>query len=111
MVSQWGEGGAGRTFKLEQLDGQSEEPIGTFVGKVVVNPDIGPAALQAYRKIRSIADHSGLSGVYQTAEEWRPDELLALLKWRKGEPLDSWRGDDLRVYAELIGEETQSDPE
>ena len=48
---------------------------------------IGPAALKAYRKIRSIADHPGLSGVYQTAEEWKPDTLLALLKWRKGEPL------------------------
>jgi serine/threonine protein kinase len=41
IVSQLGEGGAGRTFKLEQLDGQSAEPIGTFVGKVVV---IWPAA-------------------------------------------------------------------
>jgi serine/threonine protein kinase len=111
IVSQLGEGGVGRTFKLEQLDGQSEQPIGTFVGKLVVNPEIGPATLQAYRKIRSIADHPGLSGVYQTAGQWRPDALLALLKWRKGEPLESWRGDDLRVYAELTREDGRSDPE
>lgn len=111
IVSQLGEGGSGRTFKLEQLDGKGEEPIGTFVGKVVVNPEIGPTSLNAYRKIRSIADHPGLSGIYQTAEEWKPDALLALLKWCKGEPLDSWRGDDLRVYAELTREDGSSDPE
>jgi hypothetical protein len=87
--------GAGRTFKLEQLDGTSDEPIGTFVGKVVPNPEIGPAALAAYSKIRSIADHPGLSGVYQAAAEWRPDTLVALLRFRKGDPLDSLRGDTL----------------
>jgi serine/threonine protein kinase len=107
IVSLLGEGGAGRTFKLEQLDGEGEEPIGTFVGKVVFNSEIGPNALQAYRKIRSIADHPGLSGVYQVAEEWRPDKLLALLKWRKGEPIDCWRGDNLRVYAELVSEDDE----
>ena len=56
IVSQLGEGGAGRTFKLEQLNGKSEEPIGTFVGKVVLNSEMGPenTALNAYRdKIRS----------------------------------------------------------
>lgn len=111
VVSQLGEGGAGRTFKLEQLDGNSDEPIGTFVGKTVLNPEIGPAALKAYRKIRSVADHPGLSGVYHTADEWRRDALLALLKWCRGEPLDSWRGDDLRVYGELTRDEGGADPE
>jgi len=111
IVTLLGEGGAGRTFKLEQLDQHRDEPIGTFVGKVVFNSDIGPTALQAYRKIRSIADHPSLSGVYQVADEWQPDRLLALLKWRKGEPIDCWRGDDLRVFAELTDDDGKLTPE
>ena len=39
------------------------------------------------------------------------DALMALLKWRKGDPSDSWRGDDLRVYAELTFEGQQTTPE
>jgi serine/threonine protein kinase len=108
VVLRLGEGGTGRTFKLEQLDGTSDEPIGTFVGKVVMSAEVGPAVLDAYRKIRSIADHPGLSGVFQTAAEWRADTLVALLRFRKGDPLDSLRGDTLVPYAELF-EGTASD--
>lgn len=104
VVSLLGQGGAGRTFKLEELDNDTEEPIGTYVGKVVLNPEIGPASLRAYRKIRSVADHSCLTSVLQTSPEWNADTLIALLRWRRGEPLDAWKGDDLSVLAELIGE-------
>jgi hypothetical protein len=51
VVSRLGEGGIGRTYKLEQL-GAGGEPIGVFVGKVVLNEEVGPAALEAYRKVR-----------------------------------------------------------
>ena len=111
VLSLLGEGAAGRTFKLEQLDRTTDEPIGAFVGKVVLNPEIGPVALQAYRKVRSIADHRCLSGIYQTAKEWKPDTLIALLKWRKGEPLDGWRGDYLRLLAEEISSTGINEPE
>lgn len=111
VLSLLGEGGAGRTFKLEQLDRSTDEPIGAFVGKVVLNAQIGPAALEAYRKVRSIADHRCLSGIYQTAREWKPDTLMALLKWRKGEPLDGWRGDYLRLLAEEIESAGANEPE
>ena len=111
VLSRLGEGGAGRTFKLEQLDGLTDEPIGAFVGKVVLNPEVGPAALDAYRKVRSIADHPCLSGIYQTARQWSPDTLIALFKWRKGEPLDGWRGDYLSLWAEEINRTGPNEPE
>jgi serine/threonine protein kinase len=110
VVSRLGEGGTGRTYKLEQL-GAGGEPIGVFVGKVVLNEEVGPAALEAYRKVRSIADHRCLSGVYQTAAEWSPDRLIALLKWRKGEPLDGWRGEYLSLVAEELDRSGPQEPE
>ena len=102
IVSRLGKGGAGRTFKLEQLDGRSGAPIGTFVGKVVIGKDMGGVALEAYMNIRSIADHPSLSGVFQTASKWSPETLLALLKWRKGEPLQNWAGDYIQLLAEDV---------
>jgi hypothetical protein len=71
VVSRLGEGGAGRTYKLEQL-GKAGEAIGVFIGKLVLNPELGPDALEAYRKVRSIADHRCLSGIYQTARNGLP---------------------------------------
>jgi hypothetical protein len=104
VVSLLGHGGAGRTFKLEELDRDTTDPIGTYVGKVVLNAELGPASLQAYRKIRSIADHPCLASVLHTSAEWSADTLIALLRWRRGEPLDAWKGEELSVLAEYVGE-------
>ncbi|MFN3686435.1 serine/threonine protein kinase [Salinarimonas sp.] len=104
VVSLLGQGGAGRTFKLEQLDPRTGDPIGTCVGKVAFDPDIGPHALEAYRKIRYLADHPCLSGVFATSKTWSADGLMALMRWRRGAPLDAWRGEHLPVLAELVGE-------
>jgi serine/threonine protein kinase len=102
VVSLLGQGGAGRTFKLEQLDA-SGDPIGTFVGKAVFNPAIGDVSLKAYKKARSFAPHTSLSDVLQTSVVWHPDELMAMLRWTRGEPLDSWRG-EIPFLAENAGE-------
>jgi len=104
VVSVLGQGGAGRTFKLEQLDAVSGDPIGSYVGKVVLNPQLGATSLDAYKRIRPIAYHPGLSPVLQTADSWSDDSLMALLHWRRGERLDDWRGESLVVLAELLGE-------
>ena len=107
MVSELGTGATGRTYKLEQIDPDCDASLGTFVGKVVINPEVGRIALNAFRKIRSIADHPSLSGVFHCAPEWSADRLLALLKWRKGEPLSAWTGDLLPLLAEeVIGSES-----
>jgi serine/threonine protein kinase len=104
VVSLLGHGGAGRTFKLEQLDRETDDPIGTYVGKVVFNSELGPSSLRAYRKIRSIADHPSLASVLHTSAEWSADTLIALLRWRRGEPLDAWKGEALSVLADYTGE-------
>ena len=103
VVAVLGQGGVGRTFKLDEIDGSSSEPIGTFVGKVAINPELGERALRAYKKVRSLVPHDGLSGVLETSTNWSPDTLMALLRWTRGEPLDAWRG-ELEFVAEVIGE-------
>ncbi|AHF86627.1 hypothetical protein RLEG3_12210 [Rhizobium leguminosarum bv. trifolii WSM1689] len=105
VVSVLGQGGVARTFKLEELDGSSSEPVGTFVGKVAFNSELGERALLAYKKVRSLAPHEGLSGVLETSTTWRADELMALLRWTRGEPLDAWRG-ELEFLTEVSGDES-----
>ncbi|ANL49726.1 serine/threonine protein kinase/NERD domain-containing protein (plasmid) [Rhizobium phaseoli] len=105
VISVLGQGGVARTFKLEELDGLSSEPVGTFVGKVAFNSELGERALLAYKKVRSLAPHEGLSGVLETSTDWRPDELMALLRWTRGEPLDAWRG-ELDFLTEVSGDES-----
>ena len=51
VVAVLGRGSAGRTFKLERLVGKDDDPIGAFVGKAVLNPDVGAASLDAYRQL------------------------------------------------------------
>lgn len=103
VLSVLGQGGAGRTFKLEQLD-RNDEPIGTYVGKVVCNAELGPASLDAYRRLRPLTQYEGLSNVLACNSEWRASELMALLRWVQGAPLDSWRG-DLDFLANEAGDE------
>lgn len=103
IVAALGQGGVGRTFKLEELDGRSPDPIGTFVGKVAFNQEMGERALLAYKKVRSLAHHDGLSGVLETSADWDPNNLMALLRWMRGEPLDAWQG-DLDFLSEVAGE-------
>lgn len=102
VLSVLGHGGAGRTFKLEQL-GKDDEPIGTYVGKVVFNDELGPASLDAYRRLRPLTQHENMSNVLACSSEWRASELMALLRWVQGAPLDSWRG-DLDFLASEIGD-------
>lgn len=104
VLSVLGQGGAGRTFKLEQL-GEGDEPIGTYVGKVVFNEEIGPKSLDAYRRLRPLTQHEGLSNVLACSSEWRPSELMALLRWVQGSPLDAWRG-DLDFLADEAGDDS-----
>jgi serine/threonine protein kinase len=103
VIAALGQGGVGRTFKLEELDTSNSDPVGTFVGKTAFNPELGRQALLAYKKVRSLAPHEGLSGVLETSTDWHADELMALLRWTRGEPLDAWRG-ELDFLAEIAGE-------
>lgn len=91
ILSRLGRGSVGRTFKLEQID-RTDQSLGTYVGKVVFNESLGDASLNAYKKLRSIAHHENLASIYQTATEWSPNSLLALLRWIEGAPLGDYAG-------------------
>jgi len=105
VVSVLGQGGAGRTFKLEQLSGDEDEPIGTFVGKAVFNPEFGPASLAAYQRLRPLSLRDGLCNILECASTWNAGELMTLLRWTQGSPLNAWCG-DLDFIAEEAGEES-----
>ena len=102
VISVLGQGGAGRTFKLEQLSGDNDEPIGTFVGKAVFNPEFGQTSHAAYQRLRPLSLREGMSNILECASRWDPNELMVLLRWAQGSPLDTWRG-DVEFVAQVIG--------
>lgn len=105
VVSVLGQGSVGRTFKLEQLDSGDGEPIGTFVGKAVFNPDLGPVSLAAYQRLRPLSLREGLSNILECSSSWNANELMTLLRWRQGAPLSTWCG-DLDFIAQVEGAES-----
>jgi serine/threonine protein kinase len=105
VVSVLGQGSIGRTFKLEQLDSANGEPIGTFVGKAVFNPDFGPASLAAYQRLRPFSLRKGLSNILECSNSWNANELMSLLRWTQGAPLSTWSG-DLDFIAQVDGAES-----
>jgi hypothetical protein len=105
VVSVLGQGSVARTFKLEQMGSDSDEPIGTYVGKAVFNPEFGPMSFAAYQRLRPLTLREGLSNILECSSNWNADDLMALLRWAQGSPLDAWRG-DIDFLAEVAGEET-----
>ncbi|MBY5609284.1 protein kinase domain-containing protein [Rhizobium leguminosarum] len=105
VVSVLGQGSVGRTFKLEQLDSENGEPIGTFVGKAVFNPDLGPVSLSAHQRLRPLSLRKGLSNILECSSSWNPNELMGLLRWTQGAPLTTWVG-DLDFIAQVDGAES-----
>jgi serine/threonine protein kinase len=91
VVASLGSGGVGRTFKVEEIDPATGENFGTFVAKVIFSAEAGRAALNAYRRVRSHSDQTGLATVFQVAEEWKADHVVALLKWVPEESLHGLR--------------------
>jgi serine/threonine protein kinase len=105
VLSVLGQGSVGRTFKLEQLESEGGEPIGTFVGKAMFNPELGPASLAAYQRLRPLSLRNGLSNILECASSWNAGELMTLLRWAQGAPLNAWSG-DLEFIAQLSGAES-----
>jgi serine/threonine protein kinase len=103
IVSWLGAGGVGRTFKVEQVDRETGETFGTFVAKVMKSQDSGQAALQAYQRVRSHTANAGFSVVFETASNWQPNRIVALLKWIEGDSLDGLAG-VLAIVADEAGD-------
>lgn len=105
IVSRLGSGGVGIAFKVEQVDPSNGENLGTFVAKVMKSEDSGPAALQAYQRVRSHTAWPGLAVVFETARDWHKNQIVALLKWIEGDSLDSLAG-VLSIAAEDTGDDS-----
>ena len=100
IVNRLGKGGIGQTFKVVELEANSDERFGTYVAKVIQHEADGIVALRAYRKVRAYTVHRNLSAVHEIAPAWQGDRFVALLKWVEGVPLR-----DLTGVLELYGEE------
>lgn len=105
IVARLGQGGIGRTFKVEHTDPISGENYGTYVAKVIHTAEAGEAARRAYNRVRSRSIHPGLSTVFDVAERWETDRVMAMFCWLDGESLDQLTG-VLSVAAEDYGEES-----
>lgn len=103
IVGRLGQGGIGQTFKVVELDAHSDEKFGTYVAKVVRDPEKGAAAIRAYRKARAYTTHPCLSTIHEIAPEWEADRFHSLMKWVEGMPLQDLLG-VLPLYAEELGE-------
>jgi serine/threonine protein kinase len=103
VVGKLGIGGSGETFKVVQIDSLTNEEFGTYVAKVVPNPDLGSTALRAYMHARPNTKHANLARVYSTAASWQADGYLALLEWVEGTPIGDYAG-VIELYAEDLGE-------
>jgi serine/threonine protein kinase len=104
-----GSGGFGTTFKVMQIDPQTNDDLaGPFVAKVITNKDAGASAAKAYAKVRAQTGTHHLAGVLEVTNDWRPDEITALLKWIEGEPLIEWAG-TLPLYFDDLGGGTREE--
>ena len=107
IVEKLGQGGIGIAYKVAKVDPQSEEPLGHYVAKVVLEAPAGPVVLESYRRVHAHLRHSALSTIFEVAPEWQENSILALLTWIEGEPLKDHLG-SLGLVAE---ERTEGTPE
>ena len=106
IVSRLGSGGVGTTFKVVRIDGVTGGDLGAYVAKVVSDEETGRRVLQTYNLAHShLADSAALSTIFETAEEWRDNDFVALMRWIEGEPLSELAG-VLPILAEDFHEES-----
>ncbi len=92
IIACLGAGGIGRTFKVGELSPNPDEGYyGEFVAKIITAREAGEEALKAYRKARQHTQHPGLATIFEIAEEWRQNHVMALLQWVQREPLSGLR--------------------
>ena len=88
-----GAGGIGRTWKVELLDTQTQEPTGNiYVAKVASNREDGERVLRSYALARPNFQHQSLSTIFEYADRWEENGFTALMTWIEGDPFDDLRG-------------------
>ena len=106
IVSRLGSGGIGTTFKVVRIDHSTGGDLGVYVAKVVRDEQTGRGVLRAYNLAHSHLNHSALSTIFDTAEEWRDNDFVALMQWIEGEPLSELAG-VLPIIAEDFHQESE----
>ena len=92
IVEKLGQGGIGIAYKVARLDPRTEEALGHYVAKVVLESPTGRVVLESYRRVHAHLRHSALSTIFEVAREWQENSILALLTWIEGEPLTDYLG-------------------
>jgi serine/threonine protein kinase len=92
VIASLGAGGIGRTFKVGELNSNPDEGYyGEFVAKVIFSKEAGENSLDAYRRARQHSQHSNLATIFEIADEWQENKVVALLQWVEREPLSGLR--------------------
>ena len=105
IVSRVGSGGVGTAFKVVGVDRDSGGDLGAYIAKVVHDRETGNRVLHTYDLARSHLRHSGLSTIFETADEWQENGIVALMTWIEGEPLSDFAG-VLPIHAEDLQEDS-----
>ena len=107
IVTRLGSGGVGTAFKVVELDRDTEEEVGTFVGKVAHDAANGERARRSYQLAREpVSKHLGLASVFEVTTEWQENEFVALSTWIEGSALADFTG-----LIPLLAEENQENPQ
>lgn len=95
----------GVTFKVIEIDRATREEVGTYVGKVAHDEEMGNRVLTAYTLARSnTARHANLSAIFEVAREYRENNFISLMTWIEGSPLAEFMG-----LFPLLAEEEQEE--
>ena len=107
VVTRLGSGGVGTAFKVVELDRDTKEEVGTFVGKVAHDAAKGERAKRSYQLAREpVSKHLGLASVFEVTTEWQENEFVALSTWIEGSALADFTG-----LIPLLAEESREDPQ
>ncbi len=93
ILNTLGTGGVGAAFKVVEVDRSTKEDLGTYVAKVVRDAAMGTQTLRAYGLARShLGRHTGLSAIFEVANDWQENGFVSLMAWVEGTPLAEFRG-------------------
>ena len=94
VLNHLGDGGIGRTFKVEEINSQGGEAYpGVFVAKTINGEADARVAMEAHRHARALtAQNPHLATIHETSQAWSEMEPVCLLGWISGHPLADYRG-------------------
>jgi serine/threonine protein kinase len=92
IVTRLGSGGVGTTYKVVEIDRLTKDDLGTYVAKIARDSEIGQRVLKTYNLVRSHLRHTGLSTIFEVAQDWQENDFVALMTWIEGASLAEFTG-------------------